>query len=339
MGNSSKSLRAAIIGGGVAGVICAKKLHSLGVTPVIFEKSRGLGGRLATRRTETQLHFDLGAQYFTLRDPEVTAFLADHGAQDKITAWSPKPYTNDSVKRIDTEKYVGAPNMNTWLKHLAIGLETHSNTRIAKVIEADMLCTLEFEPTKATNLEPSSPPSQFDYTVVTAPPPQIGDLIGHNHVLCAGLKGVDMAPCWTLMLGVSQSTAKFDLYTSETQAVSWLARNMSKPGRPDSALQTWVAQTSPTWSEANLEISADEALAELLPWICETIGASAHDVAYKTAHRWRYSRVMRAANQACISQPESKIILAGDWCLGPRVECAAQSGLAAAANIAARENL
>jgi renalase len=40
----------AVIGAGVAGLTCARKLHQAGRRVVVIDKSRGLGGRLATRR-------------------------------------------------------------------------------------------------------------------------------------------------------------------------------------------------------------------------------------------------------------------------------------------------
>ncbi|CAN0525952.1 unnamed protein product, partial [Scytosiphon promiscuus] len=44
--------RIAIIGAGLAGLAAGRALAETGMTPVIFEKSRGLGGRLATRRMD-----------------------------------------------------------------------------------------------------------------------------------------------------------------------------------------------------------------------------------------------------------------------------------------------
>ncbi len=40
----------AIIGAGMAGLICAQRLTEAGYSVLVVEKSRGLGGRLATRR-------------------------------------------------------------------------------------------------------------------------------------------------------------------------------------------------------------------------------------------------------------------------------------------------
>ena len=41
----------AIIGAGMTGVVCARNLKDAGYETIIFEKSRGIGGRMATRRT------------------------------------------------------------------------------------------------------------------------------------------------------------------------------------------------------------------------------------------------------------------------------------------------
>ena len=69
----------AVIGGGIAGLICARILmdHRLAVT--VVDEGREPGGRLSTRQGDGY-QFDAGAQYFTARDTrfqrEVDAWLA-----------------------------------------------------------------------------------------------------------------------------------------------------------------------------------------------------------------------------------------------------------------------
>jgi predicted NAD/FAD-dependent oxidoreductase len=58
----------AIIGVGMAGVVCARTLRQAGHNVTLFEKSRGLGGRMSTRASAFG-SFDHGTQYFTVRDP------------------------------------------------------------------------------------------------------------------------------------------------------------------------------------------------------------------------------------------------------------------------------
>ena len=57
----------AIIGAGMAGITCANTLVQAGHSVTIFEKTRDLGGRMATRDSAFG-SFDPGAQYFTVRE-------------------------------------------------------------------------------------------------------------------------------------------------------------------------------------------------------------------------------------------------------------------------------
>ena len=61
-------IRAAVIGAGLAGLRVAHRLAEAGAQVRVFEKARGAGGRMSTRRTDFGA-FDHGAQYFTARDP------------------------------------------------------------------------------------------------------------------------------------------------------------------------------------------------------------------------------------------------------------------------------
>ena len=57
----------AVIGAGIAGISAARHLHEAGISVDIFDKSRGSGGRMSSKRTE-QGEFDVGTQYFTARN-------------------------------------------------------------------------------------------------------------------------------------------------------------------------------------------------------------------------------------------------------------------------------
>ncbi len=56
-----------IIGAGLCGLHMAKKISELGLgTSIVLEKSRGVGGRMATRRT-LETRFDHGAQFYRVK--------------------------------------------------------------------------------------------------------------------------------------------------------------------------------------------------------------------------------------------------------------------------------
>jgi predicted NAD/FAD-dependent oxidoreductase len=79
-------MRVAIVGAGIAGLWLARRLAEAGHRVQVYEKARGPGGRVSTRRTERG-HFDHGAQYFTARDPDFLRQLEDWVARGVVERW------------------------------------------------------------------------------------------------------------------------------------------------------------------------------------------------------------------------------------------------------------
>ena len=61
----------AIVGTGIAGLSTAQALRTAGLSIQLFDKGRGLGGRMTSKRSDAG-HLDLGTQYFTARDRRFT---------------------------------------------------------------------------------------------------------------------------------------------------------------------------------------------------------------------------------------------------------------------------
>ena len=79
------SKRIAIIGAGLSGLVLARRLASRADVRV-FEKSRGPGGRAATRRVG-DYSFDHGTQFFTARTRPFRAFLEPLRAAGVVADW------------------------------------------------------------------------------------------------------------------------------------------------------------------------------------------------------------------------------------------------------------
>lgn len=79
-----------MIGAGIAGLTCARQLKAKGFRPMVFEKSRGLGGRLSTRRLEDGVSFDHGAQYLTARSAAFQNFLRQAAEAEVVEHWRPQ---------------------------------------------------------------------------------------------------------------------------------------------------------------------------------------------------------------------------------------------------------
>ncbi len=61
-----------VIGAGLTGLTAARALQARGINAAVFDKGRGVGGRLATRWNDTpegsRAFYDHGAQFFTVRE-------------------------------------------------------------------------------------------------------------------------------------------------------------------------------------------------------------------------------------------------------------------------------
>ena len=87
--------RVAIIGAGIAGATCAQILQAAGHAVHVVDKSRGAGGRMATKRLQwtdaqgatRQARFDHGAPGFAAEDPASANLLADRQMSHQKAAW------------------------------------------------------------------------------------------------------------------------------------------------------------------------------------------------------------------------------------------------------------
>lgn len=89
--NAGNMVRIGIVGAGMAGLSCAQELRRKGHDTVSFDKGRGPGGRMSTRRIDTppaQTAFDYGVQYFTVRDPAFVTQVATWVMDGHVARWA-----------------------------------------------------------------------------------------------------------------------------------------------------------------------------------------------------------------------------------------------------------
>ena len=87
-------VRIAVIGAGIAGLACARELARADAKVTVFERSRGLGGRLGTRR-QGNLAFDHGAQFITARSRSFVKYAEVAGRAGVLGRWSPRILEDD----------------------------------------------------------------------------------------------------------------------------------------------------------------------------------------------------------------------------------------------------
>ena len=302
-----------IIGSGMAGLACARRLADARLAAIVLDKGRGIGGRVATRRVG-DLQFDHGAQYVNAHGAGFAAAL--HSLGDSMAGWQ------DGMGRTHS---VGVPGMSAIPKALGAGLDIRQNAQVARVVQDDdgWALHLDTDTMRAARV------------VVTVPAPQVAGLLGTEHPLVAALAPVRLAPCLTLMAAVT-APAPFIARQDADDPLAWIAQDSAKPSRPQSAATLWVAQSGEAFSRAYLEESPTQIAARMLPLLCDRLGVTADRVTHASGHRWRYARVTQALGQPFLRGHDATLYLGGDWCIGPRVEAAWTSGTAIADDILAR---
>lgn len=316
----SASPRIAIIGAGMAGLACARALQDAGLRPVIFDKGRGPGGRLATRRIDSGPAFDHGAQYVTARSAAFRATLAAAIKVGAAVRW--RPATAAGIDPATEDWITGIPGMSALVKPLAAGL----NLNIACEVTAAEREAAGWRVRTARLAAGEC----FDLLVSTVPAPQARRLFSAERDIAEALDGVTMAPCWALMLVLaSPVTGVPDVLQGSSATLSWLARNSSKPGR-DAAKECWIAHAAPDWSSSHLELEREPVAALLVDAAQRMLGDARPRVEQAIAHRWRYARTVKPLGQPCLASRDGTLFLGGDWTQGARVESAFDSGRAIA---------
>lgn len=308
-----------IIGAGMAGLACARRLVGAGHTPLVLDKGRGIGGRMATRRATLaagEVSFDHGAQYLTARDPGFAEELRDLGPA--CAAWD----DGASVPRL-----VGVPGMSGLPRAMAAGLDVQSGKQVTAVRAVRDGWELDLGEARI----------ETRHLVMTVPAPQAAALLSAEHCLYPHIVGVAMAPCLTLMAALPADAPRpFRSRTADDHALAWIAQDCSKPGRAF-GVTTWVAQASAEWSERHLEETPDAIAAQMLPMLADAVGVAPGLAVYAAAHRWRYARTVAPLGAPFLCSDDGTLHVGGDWCLGARVESAWSSGTAIADAIIAQE--
>jgi len=313
----------AIVGAGVAGLTALQSLREQGHQVTVFDKSRGSGGRLSSKKVGNS-SWDMGAQFIRAHTPEFAVQLKVWEEQGWVSEWQVTPWLITEKERgpsPDTAtRFVGMPRMTGLSRKLLEGAhEFVPQTRItdARYPGQWMLSSedgREFGP--------------FDELILNMPPQQALPLLPATSALAAQIDSLQMLPCWTLLLGFNQALATdFDAAFVKDSPVAWLARNSSKAGRD--AGEAWVIQASHDWSETMVDAPRHE-VQQGLTLALENLLGKLPDTTDTWLHRWLYSVPAQAPKLGALRDEPHNLTLCGDWCESPSVEGAWISGRKAA---------
>lgn len=318
-------LRIAVIGAGLAGISAATALNEAGHSVTLFDKSRGSGGRMSSKRTDFG-DLDMGAQYFTARDFGFRQSLQKWLDQGWVAEWKPRVYLYDENGLVesldDQQRFVGTPRMTALSRQLIGDLPFMSSIRVT---------ALQRDADKQWQLvdEAGSAHGPFDRVVVATPAPQAVALLDAAPSLAQAAAQAGMHAGWTLALAFDAPlNTEVEACFVRAGPLDWISRNSSKPGR--TGVDSWVLQSTPEWAAQHLETDPEAIAQQLQAAFAEVLGVSLPSPAFSHVHRWLYARPADQCNWGALAAPEMGLYVCGDWCLGGRLENAWLSGQQAA---------
>ncbi|MEM7227647.1 MAG: FAD-dependent oxidoreductase [Planctomycetota bacterium] len=328
------ALRIAVIGGGIAGLSCARVLHDQGMDVTVFDKGRGFGGRTSTRRTPlpcgSTAHFDHGAPFFTANDDRFQRVVRSWIQDGHVAPWRGRVAgAGDAMS--DAVRLVGTPGMNAICRHLGSDLDVQFNVRVTGLTRAAAGWTLTCDGDLSFG--------GFDVVVCAMPADQTRALLQPvASDLATAMDQIVTSPTWVGMVAIRGPIDALPdmMLFDDHNVLAKVVCDSNKPGRGASGVTNFVAHTMPAWTREHLEDDR-EAVANLIrDALLEVLEASASqsisvsDVVHQAAHRWRFAQCVQVHDNDCVADFDMRVVICGDGFRGHGVEAAWLSGQAAA---------
>ncbi|HIK43940.1 MAG TPA: FAD-dependent oxidoreductase [Leptolyngbyaceae cyanobacterium M65_K2018_010] len=341
-----------VVGAGLSGLTAARQLTQDGWSVLVLDKSRGLGGRVATRRVQGT-GVDHGCRFMQPWGLGPGFGWAQAQSQGWLQPWNPVEFELSQAGLLSPRPaqgpyYVAAEGMSSLAKVLAQGLEIQRLCRVEQLIPRAEGWQLQVE---------SQPEALGEVTVRTVllalPAPQIPPLLTAALPLfpelgewLEPLGEVVFDPVITVMAGYGADTVPrlgedattaatgWMVTAQEPSPLWWAALDSSK--RLVAAHPVVVLHSHAQFAASHLEA------ADLTPVGQQLLEQAAHNLApwlgdphWMQVHRWRYGLVRQPLPSPFLSTAAVPTLVGcGDWCGGQDGAAAIASGQAAASHLA-----
>lgn len=311
-----------VIGAGMAGVACARRLLAAGASVRIVEKSRGAGGRSTTRRVGDE-RLDLGAPYVHTPGGRFRDLVRTCASAGAAAPWRPRIGIFDRGRLVvtegaATERFVGIPGMSALVRCLASGMEISTGVRVARLELVHGRWNVY--------AEDGSSVGSFPRVVVAVPAPQAVGLLGAAPGFAEQAAAVRMSSTWSAgLLFDERLPIEVDVGYVYGAPLALLVRDSAKPGRGTEG-ESWVVHASRDWSADNLERPGEQIAEEILEQLARLLRTNLPAPREVVVHRWRYASAVAPLASDFLVDGTGTLAACGDWCRGTTLEAAFVSG-------------
>jgi renalase len=310
-----------VVGAGIAGVSCARVLAAVGERVVVLDRGRRAGGRMA-RWTRDDRAIDVGAAYFTVRDPDFASVADDWARRGLAHPWTDSFAVDDSSgRRAETSgpvRWAAEGAVRSLVEDLATGLDLRLEHEVESVgVSSGGTPLVDGRPVQAA--------------VLALPDPQARDLLSDDHADAADLDA-EWHPVITVVARFPVRTWRgVDGIFVHDSPLSLLVDDGRRRGDGAPVL---VAHCTHDVSRHHLD-RPDEVVPVALAEMRRLVPALG-EPEWVEAKRWG-TAAPRRSRTATYHLDDAGIAICGDgWSQRPRVEAAWISGRDAGTALAAR---
>ena len=303
-------LRAGIVGAGIAGASCAGTLAAAGWEVDVFDKARGAGGRLSTRRLE-QGWATMGSPFISAKRDPFRSQLRDWVRQGWLA-----PVRGDVLFGRANKSWARAQLQNHYtpliepsqiVRQLLGNARLHTESRIATIQPRTII------------LENGQTRGDYDCVICSVPVPQAVPLLVALPRLHERLGEVRYRPVWSFLMrwegGPAADVIKFDDHLIDLAV-----------RQPSGGDGLWAVHSSHEFAETYLEASAMEASTRAASAVMGLLGLP-WPVEVEASHLGRYAQPETSIGGFWLGDRENRVALIGDGIAGVGVERAWESGL------------
>lgn len=334
-------MKIGIIGAGISGLTAGRVLAKAGHEVVVFEKSNSLGGRLSTRRsdTETIQTYDHGVPYLSGTSSEFIEFIKELEEKSVVKKWVDSiSYYKDGkilpeIPGRDRETvYIAPEGMNSVGKYLARWLDFYYSEKVGGVtyIGGSRI-------KKSPWMINSSTINVFevDAVIIATPAIQAYGLVSTAQdeidlrKMISILDEIPYTSTYSFMADYgNRDLPDWSMMSCQHSVISWICNESRK--RHTTGEFTLVAQTTHDFTREQLEQDSREAIEQKIKKaLGEILGSWASRPVWSQSHFWRYKIPRKSLDMPFLESENDLAPLAvvGDYFQGTSLEAAYLSGL------------
>jgi predicted NAD/FAD-dependent oxidoreductase len=312
----------------------------------IFEKSKGFGGRAATRK-QAGFIYDHGTQYIRQGAPESISLITKRFLLPDLINISKPVWIFDGSGQIQEgdpqqnaePKWSYRSGLTALAKRMAEGLNIHLQIQIQQVEQSQH----GWELIAANGARFTG----FDKLLITIPATQASELIqasplenGLHNVLCAYLDRASYNPLISVILGYRPRPQNRPYYalvnTDRAHPISWLAWEHEKaPERAPADAGLLIAQMGPHYSKEHWQTADDSIIADTTRLVAALLHEPLAPPFFSDLQRWRYALPSEKADAEQLNTLALPLGLAfsGDAFVGGRAHLALEHGILVAGQL------